>query len=90
MRLRSLAVLQARHQLTKSLYDTFLESLAVATRDKPLSADELAQELELTKQQIAAWLKRAVADNSVTKKGRPIRYQGAIRARGQPSLFGED
>lgn len=84
------SAVNARPQLTKSLYDTFLESLAVATRDKPLSADELAQEFELTKQQIAAWLKRAVADNSVTKKGRPIRYQGASRARGQPSLFGED
>ncbi len=77
-------------QLPKSLYDTFLESLIVATRDKPLSADELAKELDLTKQQVSAWLKRAIADKSVTKKGRPLRYQRASRARGQPSLFGED
>ncbi len=76
-------------QPSKSLYDTFLESLIAATKDRPLSADELAQELELTKQQVAAWLKRAVADNSVTKKGRPVRYQVASRARRQPSLFGE-
>jgi predicted Rossmann fold nucleotide-binding protein DprA/Smf involved in DNA uptake len=77
-------------QPSKSLYHTFLESLIAATKDKPLSADELAQELELTKQQVAAWLKRAVADNAVTKKGRPIRYLAASREKGQPSLFGED
>lgn len=79
---------QAQHP--KSLYDMFLESLIVATRDKPLSADELAKELDLTKQQVSAWLKRAIADKSATKKGRPIRYQGMSRERGQPSLFGED
>ncbi len=84
------SAIDTQAQLTKSLYSAFLKSLIAATKDKPLSADELAQELELTKQQVAAWLKRAVADNAVTKKGRPIRYQGASREKGQPSLFGED
>jgi predicted Rossmann fold nucleotide-binding protein DprA/Smf involved in DNA uptake len=84
------STIDTQAQLAKSLYETFLEKLIAATKDKPLSADELAQELELTKPQVAAWLKRAIADSMAIKTGRPIRYQGASRMKGQSSLFGED
>lgn len=81
-------VMQTR--LPRDLYDTFLEILNVATMERPLSIAELSTKLDLTKQQVSAWLKRAIADKLVTKAGRPIRYQSASCATGQTSLFGED
>jgi hypothetical protein len=52
----------------------------------PRTAAELATELDVTKPQIAAWLKRAVAEKKLKKIARPVRYEWAGEDR-QRSIF---
>lgn len=73
-------------QPASPLYHLFVNHVSDITTSKPLTAEELADQLELTKQQVNAWLKRAVTEKAVKKIGRPTRYQSV---RGQTSLFGE-
>lgn len=73
-------------QPASPLYHLFVNHVSDITTSKPLTAEELADQLELTKQQVNAWLKRAVTEKAVKKIGRPTRYQSV---RGQSSLFGE-
>lgn len=78
-----------KSEIDKSMFEVFLVKLTTLTREKPLSADEIAKELELTKTQSSAWLKRALADQLVRRTARPARYQVIATATQQPSLFDE-
>ena len=59
---------------TNSFYAFFLSRLRSLTAEGPLTAEALLAALDLTKPQLAAWLKRAVAEGSVRKHARPVRY----------------
>jgi predicted Rossmann fold nucleotide-binding protein DprA/Smf involved in DNA uptake len=73
--------------IERSLFETFLDKLAALTKDKPLSAAEVAAELDMIKAQASAWLKRALEKQLVKKSGRPSRYQVISGQSPQPSLF---
>lgn len=51
-----------------------------------LTEKELSRKLQITASQAKAWLKRAVAEGRVVKKGKPVRYV-AVRSVQQASLF---
>jgi predicted Rossmann fold nucleotide-binding protein DprA/Smf involved in DNA uptake len=59
---------------TKSAYDVVLP-LILGCLDKPTTVDELSGYLGVMKGQLNVWLKRAVDENKVTKRSRPVRYQ---------------
>ena len=56
-----------------SVYEAVLPVL-VSTLATPKTRDELFAELEVRKAQIDDWLKRAVKEGRVYKKGRPVKY----------------
>ena len=58
-----------------TFYEFFLAKLQQLCSDKPLSVEELTQELELQKSQINIWLERALSDGVLKKLTRPVRYQ---------------
>lgn len=55
-----------------------LDSLLV----KPLTADEIAEQLDLSKTQLNSWLKRGVDSNTIMKLSKPVRY---VRANTEQS-----
>lgn len=56
-----------------TIYEAVLP-LILAALAKPASANDLAKQLDVSKAQLAAWLKRALADKTVVKRGRPVKY----------------
>jgi predicted Rossmann fold nucleotide-binding protein DprA/Smf involved in DNA uptake len=60
-----------------SLYDHFLAAMSRATSLGPLKIDELCQQLDLHETQMKVWLARAVAEGTIVKLTRPVRYQVA-------------
>jgi predicted Rossmann fold nucleotide-binding protein DprA/Smf involved in DNA uptake len=71
-----------------TLYDHFLHRMKSLTAEAPLDADALRGDLELTKTQLDAWLKRAVAEGRVKKTTKPVRYRWKSKEPAQTSLFG--
>lgn len=59
-----------------SLYDHFL-ILMEQEAQSPKKVEELMEITELQKTQLNEWLKKAVAENVVTKFAKPVRYQWA-------------
>jgi predicted Rossmann fold nucleotide-binding protein DprA/Smf involved in DNA uptake len=60
-----------------SLYEVVLPLLLIALA-QPTSVPDLMERLDLTKPQLDAWLKRAVADKKVRRLVRPVRYVKTI------------
>ena len=60
-------------QETVSIYDAVLPVLLTALQ-KPSAVADLAKRLDVSKPQLDAWLKKALADKKVRKTGRPVRY----------------
>jgi predicted Rossmann fold nucleotide-binding protein DprA/Smf involved in DNA uptake len=60
-------------QETVSIYDAVLPVLLTALQ-KPSAVADLAKRLDVSKPQLNAWLKKALADKKVRKTGRPVRY----------------
>ncbi|MFC2085671.1 DNA-processing protein DprA [Bacteroidota bacterium] len=58
-----------------TLYDYFLEKIAVMCADAPQTPAYLKEQLGLESAQFNAWLKRAVEDGALEKLTRPVRYQ---------------
>ena len=56
-----------------TIYDAVLPVL-IAALDKPVSADDLAKRLDVTKGQLQKWLKQAVNDKKIRKLTKPVRY----------------
>lgn len=71
-----------------SFYEFFLVRMQDACKGQPLSADDLANRLGLTRTQLNEWLKQAVCEKYVKKLTRPVRYQwqGGVR---QQSMFSD-
>jgi predicted Rossmann fold nucleotide-binding protein DprA/Smf involved in DNA uptake len=67
-------------------YALFLQRFATLAAGRPIAQEQLVAALDdVTKPQIAAWLKRGVAEGRIARRGRPVRYVW----RG-PSLFGDE
>ena len=56
-------------------YDLFLMKAESLCSDVPKTPDELVEALDLNKNQLNAWLKRAVSEEKIKKHFRPVRYQ---------------
>lgn len=67
-------------------YDLFLIKIKVMCSDSPKTPDELVDALELSKSQLNAWLKRAVAGKKLKKLTKPVRYQWVNTQQGALSL----
>ena len=57
-----------------NLYQVFLEELARIASSKPLSREDIASNLLLTRSQTDTWLKQGVDSGQIQKLTRPIRY----------------
>lgn len=68
-----------------SIYDLVLP-LIMAKLDREMTAEELAQSLDLNKAQLNQWLKRAVEDQIVVKYAKPTRYRLKKSAMAQLAL----
>ena len=60
-------------QAAASIYDAALPVILAALAE-PMSTDELSKQLDVSKTQLQAWLKRALAEKKVRKLGRPVGY----------------
>jgi predicted Rossmann fold nucleotide-binding protein DprA/Smf involved in DNA uptake len=71
-----------------SFYEFFLARMQDTCEGQPLSADDLANRLGLTRTQLNEWLRQAVSEKYVKKFTRPVRYQwqGGVRQR---SMFSD-
>ncbi|MCY4467879.1 MAG: DNA-processing protein DprA [Thiotrichales bacterium] len=58
-----------------TLYHEFLKRLASVTRNGGASRKEIADQLELTKSQVDAWIRRGLDEGQLIKQGRPVRYR---------------
>ena len=58
-----------------TLYDVFLAKVAAAAGSEPIEAEKLREKLGLTRTQLSAWLKRAVAEKRLQKMSKPVRYR---------------
>lgn len=56
-----------------TVYDVVLPTL-LAHLQQPVSADDLAKELDVNKTQLNVWLKRAVDEGRIRKLKKPVRY----------------
>ncbi len=59
-----------------TVYDSVLPVI-IRHLKTPQTRDELAKELDVNKTQLDAWLKRAIKEARIIKKGRPVRYYPA-------------
>lgn len=57
------------------LYGYFLLKLEAVTREGPATVEMLQRELDLVKTQLNEWLKRAVKEGRIEKRGKPVCYQ---------------
>ncbi|WP_191084738.1 macro domain-containing protein [Roseococcus microcysteis] len=69
-------------------YALFVQRLGELTAGKAMPSEEIAASLALEKAQVAAWLKRGVAEGRIQKQLKPPRYKLAMPRYGQASLFG--
>lgn len=70
-----------------SFYQLFLRRLRTLTAKTPVTDQELLTGLEISKPQLCAWLKRAMAEGQAIKFSKPVRYQWqAVRPK-QVSLL---
>jgi predicted Rossmann fold nucleotide-binding protein DprA/Smf involved in DNA uptake len=70
-----------------SFYEFFLHRMARLTARAPLGVDNLLQHLDVSKAQLNAWLKRAVADRRLKKLKKPVRYRVQSAEPEQTSMF---
>ena len=59
---------------SESMYEVFLKKLAELNSNTWLNADDIAEQLDLNKTQVRAWLKRGELENKVIRKINPVRY----------------
>jgi predicted Rossmann fold nucleotide-binding protein DprA/Smf involved in DNA uptake len=57
-----------------SFYEIFLRRVEILTEKEAKTADQLLEELDISKAQLNAWLKRAVSEKHLRKLGKPLRY----------------
>lgn len=69
-------------------YALFLQRLGELTAGTAMPSEEIAASLALEKAQVAAWLKRGVAERRIQKQVKPTRYKLTMAGDGQASLFG--
>lgn len=70
------------------LYDLFLHHMELLTAKTPRDVDDLLRHLVITKTQLNAWLKRAVAEERLKKLSKPVRYRWNGNGPSQTSMFG--
>jgi hypothetical protein len=70
-----------------SFYEFFLQRMVALTAEAPLAVDDLLHHLDLSKAQLNAWLKRAVADKRLKRLNRPVRYRVQGIEPEQTSMF---
>ena len=58
-----------------TLYEFFLQRIQVLTSNEAKSADQLLKELDVSKTQLNAWLKRAAEEGKLRKTRAPVRYK---------------
>jgi hypothetical protein len=63
------------HNEEASLYDLFLSRAIAACGTDGITPHALSSRLGLTKPQVNAWLKRAVAEKRLKKVNKPVRYR---------------
>ena len=73
---------------SESMYEVFLRKLAERTTITSLNADDIAEQLDLSKTQVYAWLKRGKLESRVIRKTGPVRYSVPESARKQKTLKG--
>jgi predicted Rossmann fold nucleotide-binding protein DprA/Smf involved in DNA uptake len=73
-----------------SFYEFFLHRIAKLTAEAPLGVDDLLQHLDVSKTQLSAWLKRAVADKRLKRLNKPVRDRARDIEPEQISLFDRD
>jgi len=59
--------------LQKSVYEAVVP-IILAQMSLPITIDELAKQLDVSKKQLNVWLKRAVEEHKIMKLSRPVRY----------------
>ena len=57
-----------------TLYREFLKSLPRLSGNGGVSRKEIADQLELTRSQVDAWIRRGVDEGQIIKRGKPVRY----------------
>ncbi|MBX7540305.1 DNA-processing protein DprA [Qipengyuania sphaerica] len=72
---------------TLDLFTLFLQHFSKLTIDSPLPADAIADQLDLQKSQVNAWLKRGISEGVVRKLTKPVRYELCSSGVRQASLF---
>lgn len=60
---------------TLTLYQEFIERVAGLTANGGVSRQEIADQLELTKSQVGAWVQRGLEEGQLIKQGRHVRYR---------------
>ena len=70
-----------------TFYQFFLHRMAGLTGEAPLGVDDLLQHLDVSKAQLNAWLKRAVADKRLKRLNKPVRYRAQSVEPEQTSMF---
>jgi predicted Rossmann fold nucleotide-binding protein DprA/Smf involved in DNA uptake len=73
-----------------SLYGLFLLRMESLAAGGPLTLEQLQASLDLTKPQLSAWLKRAIAEEQIKRLRAPVRYQWQGASPRQPSMFDDD
>ena len=61
---------------TKLIYQAVLPVI-LSELGTPITAEDLAQKLEVNKTQLHVWLKKGVAEKKIIKRSKPVRYQRA-------------
>ena len=57
-----------------NFYEFFLHRMETQTGKKPKTVEQLLGELDISKAQLAAWLKRATEEGKLKKTKAPVRY----------------
>ena len=65
-------------------FDLFLARLTTITSEEPLSDADIADRLDIAKNQVQDWIKRGVAEEKVERVTRPVRYRAPHRERHLP------
>jgi predicted Rossmann fold nucleotide-binding protein DprA/Smf involved in DNA uptake len=68
-------------------YDLFLHRMESLAAEMPLDVEDLQRHLVVTKTQLNAWLKRAVAEERLKKLSKPVRYRWKGNGPSQTSMF---
>ena len=67
-----------------TIYDAVLP-IILEKLETPVSTDELAKSLNVSKTQLNKWLKRAVENGCIRKLSRPVRYEIQKKEKTQKS-----